>query len=155
MAWTAPRTWVAGEKPSAATLNTHIRDNLKSIGDAWTSYTPTLGNVTEGNGTKTGAYMSAGALTAVRFRFTLGSTSAITGSPTISLPVNVTAARSATGVLGMYDSSATTHKVGFIINSGAGTLTTRDDASAALSSTNPFTWATSDEFYGSLVFEAA
>lgn len=29
--WTAPRTWVAGEKPTAATLNTHIRDNLEAI----------------------------------------------------------------------------------------------------------------------------
>jgi len=28
MAWTAPRTWVAAEAPSAATMNTHIRDNL-------------------------------------------------------------------------------------------------------------------------------
>ena len=28
MAWTAPRTWVAGELVSAALLNTHVRDNL-------------------------------------------------------------------------------------------------------------------------------
>ena len=28
MAWTAPRTWVAFEIPTAGTLNTHIRDNL-------------------------------------------------------------------------------------------------------------------------------
>lgn len=31
MGWTTPRTWVAGEKPSAATLNTHIRDNLNAL----------------------------------------------------------------------------------------------------------------------------
>lgn len=29
--WTAPRTWVAGEKPPAATLNSHIRDNLEAL----------------------------------------------------------------------------------------------------------------------------
>lgn len=28
MAWTAPRTWVAGELVTAALLNTHVRDNL-------------------------------------------------------------------------------------------------------------------------------
>lgn len=31
MAWTSPRTWVAGEKPTAATMNTHIRDNLVAL----------------------------------------------------------------------------------------------------------------------------
>lgn len=30
MAWTAPRTWVAAEVPSAATMNAHIRDNLSA-----------------------------------------------------------------------------------------------------------------------------
>lgn len=29
--WTAPRTWVAGEKPTAATLNTHVRDQLEAL----------------------------------------------------------------------------------------------------------------------------
>ena len=28
MAWTAPRTWVAGETVTAALMNTHVRDNL-------------------------------------------------------------------------------------------------------------------------------
>ncbi len=28
MAWTAPRTWVTGEKVTAALLNAHVRDNL-------------------------------------------------------------------------------------------------------------------------------
>lgn len=29
--WTPPRTWVAGEKPPAATLNDHIRNNLEAL----------------------------------------------------------------------------------------------------------------------------
>ena len=28
MAWTTPRTWVAGENPTATIFNTHVRDNL-------------------------------------------------------------------------------------------------------------------------------
>jgi len=41
MAWTTPRTWVAGETPSASTFNTHVRDNLSWLysGDAWTNVT--------------------------------------------------------------------------------------------------------------------
>ena len=31
MGWTSPRTWVAAEKPSAATMNAHIRDNLLAL----------------------------------------------------------------------------------------------------------------------------
>ena len=30
MAWTAPRTWVAGEVVTAAYMNTHVRDNAKA-----------------------------------------------------------------------------------------------------------------------------
>ena len=31
MGWTAPRTWVAGEVPSASVMNTHVRDNLTAL----------------------------------------------------------------------------------------------------------------------------
>lgn len=34
MAWTTPRTWVAGEIPTAALLNTHLRDNLTHLYEA-------------------------------------------------------------------------------------------------------------------------
>ena len=32
MAWTTPRTWVVGEVPTAAIMNTHVRDNLTHLG---------------------------------------------------------------------------------------------------------------------------
>ena len=31
MAWTSPRTWVASEVVSAATMNQHVRDNLQFL----------------------------------------------------------------------------------------------------------------------------
>lgn len=31
MAWTAPRTWIAGELVTASLLNTHLRDNLNAL----------------------------------------------------------------------------------------------------------------------------
>ena len=64
MAWTSPRTWVASEVVTAAIMNTHVRDNLKAIGDAWTSFTPTWTGVTTnpaiGNGTLNGQHMVVG-----------------------------------------------------------------------------------------------
>lgn len=31
MAWTTPRTWVAAELVAASTMNTHVRDNFRSV----------------------------------------------------------------------------------------------------------------------------
>jgi hypothetical protein len=43
MAWTLPKTWVVGEKPTASLLNTYLRDNVKHIrGDPSTWNTLTL-----------------------------------------------------------------------------------------------------------------
>lgn len=78
MAWTSPRTWLSGEKLTAALLNTHVRDNLKAIGDTWTSYTPVWTAATTnpviGNGTITGAYAAAGKLIFYRISIIGGST---------------------------------------------------------------------------------
>ncbi len=155
MVWTSPRTWVAGEKPSAATMNLHIRDQFQAIGDAWTSYTPTTTNVTLGNGTLASAYMQAGKLTSFRIKLTFGSTSAITGAPTFTLPSSATAARTVTCAALFFDSSATATVGGWAFNSTINQLLLRNDASAALSSTVPFTWATSDELVITGTYEAA
>ena len=34
ISWTSPRTWVASEKPTASTFNTHVRDNLDAAAGA-------------------------------------------------------------------------------------------------------------------------
>lgn len=89
MAWTSPRTWIAGEKPSAATLNTHIRDNLKvlePLANAWTTYTPALTNLTLGNGTRLGRYLQVGKTVHFRVQVTGGSSTSATGAIAIGLP---------------------------------------------------------------------
>ena len=53
---------------------------------AWTAYTPTLGGVTVGNGTTSFFYSRIGKTVFVKGKFTLGSTSAITGSISVSFP---------------------------------------------------------------------
>jgi hypothetical protein len=60
-----------------------------SIG-AWTSYTPTLAGITLGNGTMSARYALIGKTMHLRFDFTLGSTSAITGQARFSLPSGIT-----------------------------------------------------------------
>jgi hypothetical protein len=155
---TTPRDWVAGEKPPAATLNAHIRDPFDALFDPWTSFTSTTTNITLGNGTLTSAYRQFGKSVDFRIKLTFGSTSAITGAPTFTLPVSATAARTVNAPALMYDSSeatATAYKVGMSFNSTVNALLVRSDASAAISSTVPFTWATSDELVITGTYEAA
>src|SRR3954447_19578174 len=101
MTWTAPRTWVAGEVVTAALLNTHVRDNLKAIGDPWTSYVPTLTNISLGSGTRAGAYMQAGGLVFGRARFQAGGTTTYPGGNlSVGLPVAAAASYSSGDTIG-------------------------------------------------------
>jgi hypothetical protein len=59
---------------------------------AWISYTPTLFNVTLGNGTVTAKYNVIGKTMFIRFRMQLGSTSSVTGAPIFSIPSGFTTA---------------------------------------------------------------
>ena len=58
---------------------------LKYTG-GWTSYTPTLTNLTLGNGALTARWRQIGKMVDVRFTFQLGSTSAVGNDPTFTLP---------------------------------------------------------------------
>ena len=64
MAWTTPRTWIAGEVPDAAMLNLHVRDNLLYlVGDAaWTAPTLTNGWLNFGSGFTVAGYRKIGDL---------------------------------------------------------------------------------------------
>lgn len=153
MAWTTPATASAGELTSAF-WNEQVRDNFKALGDAWTSYTPTLGGWTGGNGTLSGAYMQAGKLVHFRAKLVVGSTTTVSGNPTLTLPVTATAARCFAGSGAAYDVSGTAHAGLDCMNNSTTTVTFRD-GSNSLSSTVPFTWATGDELYVSGTYEAA
>lgn len=154
MAWNVPSVFAALATLTAAQMN-QIRDSLNAIGDPWTAYTSTPANFTVGNGTTTAAFAQAGKLAHFRIKFVFGSTSNMTGSPTFTLPVNATAARAMSARVLFYDTSATAFKGGFAFNSAAGTLNVRDDASAAITSAVPFTWATGDELVINGTYEVA
>ena len=57
---------------------------------AWISYTPTLTNLTLGNGTLAARYALVGKALFFYFQITLGSTSAVGNGPTISFPSGMT-----------------------------------------------------------------
>lgn len=85
---TTPRTWAIGEVATAAHMNTEVRDGFTGIQAAWTTYTPTLTNITLGNGALDAAYMRIGHLVFVRFRFLAGSTTSYSaGTLAFSAPV--------------------------------------------------------------------
>lgn len=129
VAWTDPRTWVAGETVTAALMNTHVRDNLKAIGDAWTAYTPTWSSDTTqpsiGNGSISGAFLNAGKLTLFRISLTIGSTTTFgTGNYRLSAPSNdVDGVRWPIGQAMIRDSSAADIRVWPVISTAAGTNT--------------------------------
>lgn len=176
MAYSTPRTWVAGAVLTAAQLNQDIRDNELAtfplgVG-AWTAYTPTvkLGatTVTIVNDSR---YYRIGRLIVVELAFRFSNLNAGTGTLTITRPVagrvNDAAVRQTYGI---------THGVAtlFDASSGAvykltlgGSATDQSDwachtiaqPGATVSNTVPLTIVagalnTGDEFWGRATYEA-
>jgi hypothetical protein len=161
VAWTSPRTWVAGEVPTASTFNTHVRDNLKAIGDAWAAYTPTISGWTLGNGTLAGYARQAGKDVRFRIEYTVGSTDTISGQLRFALP---TSARwSATpltalppvGQASLRDVSAPAGRARYALLFSASSITLADESFNAVTNTVPWTWATGDLIVVNGSYEAA
>ncbi len=119
MAWSTPRTWVAGAVATAAQFNQEIRDNLNAMfplgAPAWTSYTPTL--TQSGAVTKTVTYAKYTQIgKTVIFVVKLTCTGAGTGNNKILIGLPVTAV-SVTGIAfgsgSVFDTSAGTVSPGF------------------------------------------
>jgi hypothetical protein len=146
-------SFTAGEVLSASTLNT-----VTGV-TGWVAYTPTPTNVTTGNGTYDFAYFQIGKTVFVRGRFTLGSTSAVTGAATFSLPVTASIAgnygsavlrAAATDYVGIATTPSTT-TVLLSTSGAASTYTNRVNTSATI----PATWANGDIMSFTLIYQAA
>lgn len=132
----------------------------------WTTWTPTLTNLTLGNGTVTARYCQIGKVVHFRFWFKLGSTSAVGSLPTFSLPVTTAALLAASSRepigLASYDRPGTAHYFGrtHLVDTDTANLFvgrasgTYEDA-VGLSSTVPLTWTTNDEISVQGTYEAA
>lgn len=119
MAYTTPRTWVAGETVTASHLNTHVRDNLSAIVPnntvALTTVAHSSGNFTASSGTWTVesgdhtllAYVQIGKMMCVTFDLQTTSVSATPTELRIAIPNSKTAARTASAGMFAYNQNGT------------------------------------------------
>jgi hypothetical protein len=133
----------AGDKPTAAAMNVPY--------DPWLTWIPSLTSLTTGNGTVTARYRLIGKTLDFRFKFKLGSTSAVGSDPKFTLP------------FAPHSSFATSEDVlarGTLLDSGTqnrDSLARFDSGStlvllaysttgghATITATSPWTWTTGD-----------
>ena len=140
-----------------------IADSAEATGlkyaGSFTSYTPTLTNLTLGNGTVTARYRQIGKVVDVFFNFLLGSTSAVSTSPSFSLPV--------TGISDsllynayFQDAGTNTFMGGINLGTTAATIYIPNVSGtypsfASVTSTVPFTWTTNDYIRAFFSYEVA
>ena len=166
--------------PSHAQQHSDINDAMEAvqtklaIGNTvigtYTDYSASLtfpGGVTVGNGVTVAYYCRVNNFVHFYGKFTLGSTSAITGSVSFSLPINCDASiktlgqpfgvlnhrDASTGILYPSDCVAVgaANYVFPSVTNTAGTFAQRVNVTSG----NPFTWAVSDSFFWNLYYKAA
>jgi hypothetical protein len=150
-----PFPFTAGQVLEAAQLN--------GIGEAAISFTPTFGaGYTRGNGTSVAYYMRVNKLVYVYVKETLGSTSSVTGTISFTLPIAAVRAEAVQMGRSRIDDTGTTVFWGttqsangttcvLFADNASGTYTTFTSITATI----PMTWATTDAFTYSFVYEVA
>lgn len=133
----------AGDKPTATALNVPY--------NAWSTWTPTLTNLTLGNGVVVARYLLVGKTLHYHFKFTLGSTSAVGTDPKFTLPATphssylVSADTLGRGTL--LDSGTVNRDSVARVDSGATVLLLAygtTGSHATITATSPWTWTTND-----------
>ena len=131
---------------------------------AYASYTPgTITGFTTGNGTVAARYRQLGKTVFFSIIFTLGSTSAVTGSLVIQFPVQANTANNGTIVgRARFQDNGVAEFAGIILQSGTNFMTVQvENVSATYnnfvntSSTIPFTWGSTDIIQIMGTYEAA
>jgi hypothetical protein len=135
----------------------------------YTAYTPAITNVTIGNGTFSTAYCRVNNFVHYYGIFTFGTTSAVTGTPLIALPINSDAPFNSSpnmpyGNMNFYDLSTVTTYNGQLASNVTSGFTgsrvmlnagTYSQIAGGLSATVPFTWATGDVIQWNIYYKAA
>lgn len=157
MAWTDLSAYTAGSKLTAAMLEL-LRGNFKAIGDPWTAYTPTWTGTgfVIGNGTITGAWISAGKLVIYRITATIGSTTTVgTGAYSFGLPVAAITTNIPGGGITIFDSSPGSVRQRDVYVNTSTTVAGQDEAGTFVGGTAPFALATGDTLKLTGTYEAA
>lgn len=154
--------WVHGPIASNATSYATAADDQGDFVPmgAWESWTPTLANLTLGDGSVNAKFVRYGRTICYRFKFKLGSTSAVGTSPTFTLPVaahaDYVALDGAYGFGFLRDAGTNSYPAVVRIESAtvAGFFTGASPVTG-ITSTAPFTWATNDVLFATGTYEAA
>lgn len=124
---------------------------------AWTAYTPTLTNITLGDGTLEGYYCQIGKIVHYRIQFTLGSTSSVSNLAAIGFPVTPkNTSNYPYGSVHLTDVSLSLHyDATHIVLSGGRIVMSGIGSSGYVGAADPFTWDTGDYIFISGTYEAA
>ncbi len=138
-----------------------LDNKLNAYDAAWTSFVPSWSALTIGNGTNIGKYIQIGKVVLFNVVFNLGTTSAISGDVSLTLPitardtfiVNASVVLRQTGVAVFSGGhvQTTTSSMNIRALNSAGTYVSY----TGLSSTIPFTWASTHQIIVSGSYEAA
>ena len=130
--------------------NTYTQSQVDGlIGSAWTSYTPTVTNITLGNGTLVGKYHQIGKTVHLYVKLTFGSTTSFSGSnPGFTLPINNADSTGQVQVAGGISDAGVLYPAIILISQTLFNCYTMQNGSflpyAAMNSTSPMTWTTND-----------
>jgi hypothetical protein len=165
--------------PSHAQQHSDLNDAMEAvqtklaIGNTvigtYTAYTPTFTNLTVGNGTLTSSYARVNNFVHYFGKIVFGSTTAITGGVSVSLPINLDADMAGTtaqqfGPVSYRDVSGIVTFIGNgRVSTGSATTAILEVLAAGatyaqnapISSTIPMTWATSDNLAWNFYYKAA
>lgn len=149
-----PFPFVAGSVLTAAQLN--------GIGEGAVTYTPTLTNITLGNGNVSGKYVRVNKFIFGQIKLNFGSTTVMGSTPQFSLPVTgATVVGEIPCQVYCLDSGVAFYFAGGIIGTTTITPITMQSAgtyltnSSNFTATVPFTWNTNDYISISFCYEAA
>jgi len=155
-----PARLAVGANNTLLTADSTAATGVKWAG-AWTTWTPTISNLTIGNGTITARYARVGNTVNFSLKVLFGSTTSISGSPYFTLPIN--AASTASMFMTIIDAGVANYYGGAGIYSfdfsqcfpdainSSGTYA----SNAGITATVPFTWGNGDYYHISGTYETA
>lgn len=152
----------AAKLADASVFPANLTSGLSGSSWAWSIWSPAYTNLTIGNGTVVLKYIQIGKTVHFRFKFTLGSTSAVGTNPTVSLPVTASTeydnVRSSLGI-GRYDDNNGSDYAGHLEAASTTTFgfnfADSNSALANIGASSPFAWAVSDGIFATGTYEAA
>lgn len=151
---------LTGKTLTSPAINGGVIDTTSTIGGgttlgAWTAYTPTLTNITLGNGTVTARYVQIGKLVIGSVNFTAGTTTTYAaGNLSISLPVNAQGIATA-GTGSVNNGTGASRRLINVQSSAASAAVAFTYEGNTVTNTVPFTFGTSSQILFQFMYEAA